>query len=159
MTYSRTRGRRKPGMGRARHATIIECLIGGEITQAAESDPSEALRLMRRALPPTRTLMAVAPAVARGRLTEALWADLLDLEIVHDRKEAARRLAAAYYPIVLTDSLELIRSVRPQKSRCSAVIIYLCDRKLSADRAAGIKAGADECIGSDASEEELHARI
>jgi two-component system, cell cycle response regulator len=146
-------------MPRARHTTIIERLINGEVDSAAELDPSEALAVMRRALPPTRTLVAVNPAALRTRLGKTLWADLLDLEVVHDRREALRRLSEQFYPIVLTDSLELIRALRPRKSQCTAVIIYLSERDESIDRGAGIRAGADECIGREASEEELHARV
>lgn len=146
-------------MGRARHTTIIECLLQAEVTPAAESDPSEALTLMRRALPPTRTLVAINPAAACIRLGETLWADLLELEVVHDRREALQRLHEGFYPIVLTDSIELIRAMRPRKAKCTSVVIYLSERGNSGDRAAGIRAGADECIAGDASEEELHARV
>ncbi|HET9389564.1 MAG TPA: diguanylate cyclase [Steroidobacteraceae bacterium] len=146
-------------MPRARHTAMIECLIQGEISADAESDPLEALRLMQRALPPTRALLAVSPGMARGKLRESLWADLLDIEVVSDRRKALSCLTREFYPIVLTDSLELIRALRHRRSRCSAVIIYFSVRSDSADRAAGIRAGADECLGSDASEEELHARI
>jgi two-component system cell cycle response regulator len=138
---------------------MIECLIRGDVSADAESDPLEALRLMRQALPPTRALLALSPGTARGKLRESLWADLLDIEVISDRRRALSCLAREFYPIVLTDSLELIRALRHRRQRCSAVIIYLCARIDSADRAAGIQAGADECIGSDASEEELHARI
>ncbi|HZO22168.1 MAG TPA: diguanylate cyclase, partial [Steroidobacteraceae bacterium] len=146
-------------MPRARHTAMIECLIQGEISADAESDPLEALSLMRRALPPTRALLALAPGTSRGKLRETLWADLLEIELVSDRREALSRLARDFYPIVLTDSLELIRALRHRRSRCSAVLIYFSARSDSADRAAGIRAGADDCIGNDASEEELHARI
>lgn len=103
--------------------------------------------------------MAVSSAAARSRVGQALWADLLDLEVVQDRREALRRLGAGFYPIVLTDSLELIRALRHRKSKCSSVIIHLSESSSGIDRAAGIRAGADECIGGDASEKELHARV
>jgi two-component system, cell cycle response regulator len=146
-------------MLRAPHTTMIERLIEEEVRPGAELDPAEALTLMRRALPPTKTLLSVSAGAARRRLTESLWADLLDIEPVPDRRAALQRLASEFHPIVLTDSLELVRAVRHRKFRCSAVIIYISESGQNADRAAGIRAGADECIASDASEEELHARI
>jgi len=146
-------------MARDSQTTLIERLVNGEIGRTAELDPAEALALMRRALPPTRTLLAVSHHAVQARLGEALWADLLDLEAVPDRREAMELLTARFYPIVLTDSLDLIRALRPRKSRCTSVIIYLSPRDTVGDRAAGIRAGADECVGLEASEEELHARI
>ena len=146
-------------MRRDSQTTLIERLVNGEIGRTAELDPVEALALMRRALPPTRTLLAVSHQGVQARLGDALWADLLDLEVVPDRREAMELLTARFYPIVLTDSLDLIRAVRPRKSRCTSVVIYLSPRDSATERSAGIRAGADECVGLGTSEEELHARI
>ena len=50
-------------------------------------------------------------------------------------------------PVVITDSLELIRNLRARNSSHTPFILYVSELDESEEREAGLRAGADECVG------------
>jgi diguanylate cyclase (GGDEF)-like protein len=78
---------------------------------------------------------------------------------VSDDQEALRRCTAEHRAVVVTDSLEAVRLIRAHPTERAPFILYIADLDDATERAAGLTAGADECVGRRASESEIDARI
>jgi two-component system, cell cycle response regulator len=130
---------------------------GAALTTTANT--SEALALLRPNLPTTRALLAVSAALVQARLEQALRGEVMEIQAVPDHRSALQLASTQLYPLVLTDNLELIRELRAQESKSRGFIIYVSEGDDSSDRRAGIRAGASECIGQSASDDELQARL
>jgi diguanylate cyclase (GGDEF)-like protein len=68
-------------------------------------------------------------------------------------------MAAEFRPVVVTDDLDLIRKLRARNEARAPFIVFIADLDDSAEREAGLTAGADEAIGRRASEREWDARL
>src|SRR5580704_11356014 len=84
---------------------------------------------------------------------------MLDFVSVADENEALRRFVAEFRPVVITDSLDMVRRLRARRGERSPIILYIADLDDSVEREAGLVAGADDCVGRRASEREVDARI
>ena len=85
--------------------------------------------------------------------------DLLDFEIAADDAEAIGLFLSEFRPVVLTDSLEVIRGLRAKQGDRAPYILYIADLDESSEREVGLVAGADDCIARRAPENELRARV
>ncbi|MGH8322315.1 MAG: GGDEF domain-containing protein, partial [Steroidobacteraceae bacterium] len=85
--------------------------------------------------------------------------DMLDFEVAADAAEAVRLFRSEFRPVALTDSLEVIRSLRSQQTQRVPFILYISDLDEGSEREAGLLAGADDCIGRRSPESELRARV
>jgi two-component system cell cycle response regulator len=60
---------------------------------------------------------------------------------------------------VITDSADLVRSLRARANERAPFILYLAESDDAPVREAGLEAGADDCVGWHVSERELDARL
>jgi diguanylate cyclase (GGDEF)-like protein len=85
--------------------------------------------------------------------------DMLDCESVADERAALRAFESEFRPVVLTDNTEIVRKLRARSSRRAPYILYVAELDDSAEREAGLAAGADDCIGRRVSDREFEARV
>jgi two-component system cell cycle response regulator len=114
---------------------------------------------MLRCLPPPRALLASADRVLCSHLKARIAADMLDFEVVAEDAAAIALFKAEFRPVVLTDSLEVIRTLRSLQSERVPFVLYISELDEGSEREAGLLAGADDCIGRRSPDAELRARV
>ena len=123
-----------------------------------QEDTSATIAIMLRVLPPPRALLVFEDSALLDQIASEIQADL-DSEIVDGEHDAARRFAQEFFPVILTDNLELIRKIRACQGDRAPFILYVAELDEGPEREAGLVAGADDCVGRRAPERELQARI
>ncbi len=136
---------------------VLEQRAARSSTAAAEGTTAT-VAVMVRVLPPPRALVFFADAMLRVEFEQHVTPDVLDAKSVLDEHEALRQFNAEYCPVVLTDSLELVRKLRARSGR-APVIVCVTELDDAGEREAALVAGADECFGRRASRREWDARI
>jgi two-component system, cell cycle response regulator len=126
---------------------------------AIQEDTTATIAVMLRVLPPPRALVAIADAGIRTDFERRIRPDMLDVETVADEDAALASLVTEFRPVVVTDSLELIRRIRSQQSPRAPYIVYVTPLDEPHERESGLVAGADDCVGRRVSDRELHARL
>ncbi|MGH8218132.1 MAG: GGDEF domain-containing protein [Steroidobacteraceae bacterium] len=117
------------------------------------------IAVMVRVIPPPKALLLFSEAAVGQQIRRNITADMLEVEEAVDEHEAMRRLAE-FWPIIVTDSLDLIRRVRgASDGGRAAFVIYVSELDDATEREAGLAAGADECVGRRASDREICARL
>ena len=124
-----------------------------------QEDTSSTIAVMLRVLPPPRTLLVFEDAALRDYCDGAITENTLDTQVVDDELEALRLFGAEFYPLIVTDNLELIRKVRARQKDRAPYILYVAELDEGEEREAGLIAGADDCVGRRAPQRELNARI
>jgi two-component system cell cycle response regulator len=114
---------------------------------------------MLRCLPPPRALLAIGDPILCSQIQSRIAPDMFDFEAAADDAAALHLFAAEFRPVVLTDSLEVIRGLRSRQSERVPFIVYISELDEGHEREAGLTAGADDCIGRRAPESELRARV
>lgn len=144
------------------HTTVIQRVLErrAEKPPAGAEGTTATVAVMLRVLPPPKALLVFSDPVLRQEMERHITADVLDCESIASEQEALRRFDVAFRPVVLTDSLELIRTLRARPAGTRApYIVYVAELDDAHERAAGLSAGADECIGRRVDDRELNARI
>jgi two-component system, cell cycle response regulator len=126
---------------------------------ATQEDTTATIAVMLRVLPPPRALLAIADAGIRADFERRIPPDMLEVEAATEEDQALVSLLTDFRPVIVTDSLELIRRTRSQQSARAPYIVYVAPLDESSEREAGLGAGADDCLGRRASDRELHARL
>jgi two-component system, cell cycle response regulator len=141
--------------------TVIQRILERRARKPPEihEDTASTIAVMLRVLPPPRALLVFEDPHLMEQIDIRITEDLLDGESVSDDRQALALLEQEFFPLVLTDSLELIRTIRARQTECVPFILYVSELDEGSEREAGLLAGADECIGRRAPERELHARI
>src|ERR1041385_4243207 len=93
--------------------TVIQRILEKRAHEPPEiqEDTSATIAVMLRVLPPPRALLVFEDLALRDQLENAIAESLLDARAIDNELEAVRLLAAEFYPLIVTDSLELIRKV------------------------------------------------
>jgi two-component system, cell cycle response regulator len=117
------------------------------------------IAVMVRVLPAPKALLHFSDPVLREQMEAHITADVLDVLSVGDEHEALRQLNAEFRPVVLTDSLELVRKLRARPGTRVPFIVCVSELDDSEEREAVLNAGADDCVGRRASKREWDARI
>ena len=144
------------------HTTVIQRVLErrAEKPPAGAEGTTATVAVMLRVLPPPKALLVFSDPVLRQEMERHITADVLDCESIASEQEALRRFDVAFRPVVLTDSLELIRTLRARPAGTRApYIVYVAELDDAHERAAGLSAGADECIGRRVDDRERNARI
>ena len=143
------------------HTTVIQRVLERRAQQppTIQDDTASTIAVMLRCLPPPRALLSVSDAVLRSQIQGRIAPDMLDFEAVSDDAAAVDAFLQEFRPVVLTDSLQVIRSLRSQQADRVPYILYISELDESAEREAGLLAGADDCIGRRSPEAELRARV
>jgi two-component system, cell cycle response regulator len=126
---------------------------------AVQDDTAATIAVMMRVLPPPRSLLMIGDSVLRAQLEHRVASELLDCEVVADERAALQAFEAEFRPIVLTDSLELVRLLRARSAVRSPFILHVAEHDDGPEREVGLLAGADDCISRGMSECAWHARI
>jgi two-component system cell cycle response regulator len=124
-----------------------------------QEDTSATIAVMLRVLPPPRTLLVFEDATLRNQCERASTENILDTVVIDDELEALSSLGSEFFPLIVTDHLELIRKVRAGQNDRAPYILYVSELDEGREREAGLIAGADDCVGRRAPERELNARI
>jgi two-component system cell cycle response regulator len=143
------------------HTTVIQRVLERRAArpEVREEGTTATVAVMVRVLPPPKALLAFQEAPIRQQLEGRIAPDVLDVQAVADDAEALRLINAEFRPVVLTDSLELIRKLRARSATRTPFIVFVAEVDDPSEREAGILAGADECIGRRVTDSELDARI
>ncbi|MGH8319241.1 MAG: GGDEF domain-containing protein [Steroidobacteraceae bacterium] len=126
---------------------------------AIQEDTTATIAIMLRVLPPPRALVAIADAGIRADFERRIPPDMLDVEATEDEEQALVSVVTEFRPVVVTDSLELIRRIRSQQSARAPYIVYVAPLDEPRERESGLVAGADDCVGRRVSDRELHVRL
>lgn len=141
------------------HTTVIQRLLERRVREVTKAEGTTAtIAVMVRVIPPPKALLLFSEPAVGQQVRLNITADMLEVEEVADEREAMRRLAE-FRPIVVTDSLDLIRRVRSASDGRSPFVIYVSELDDATEREAGLVAGADECLGRRASDREIRARL
>jgi two-component system cell cycle response regulator len=141
--------------------TVIQRILERRAERPAEAHEgtTATVAVMLRVLPAPKALLALHDPAQRAQLMRRIAPDVFEIESVASDEEALRQFAAEYRPVVVTDSLELIRQLRTRKAIRNPFVLYVAELDEGPEREAGLNAGADECVGRRAPERELDARI
>jgi two-component system cell cycle response regulator len=141
--------------------TLIQRVLERRAQQppAIQEDTASTIAVMLRVLPPPRALLAIGDSVLRSQITSRIAPDMFDFEAALDDSQALSLFLAEFRPVVLTDSLEVIRTLRSRQSDRVPYIVYISELDEGGEREAGLTAGADDCIGRRSPESELRARV
>src|SRR4029077_18451463 len=110
-------------------------------------------------VPPPKALLVILDPVLRQQLERRITPDILDFASVAEEGEALRHFEKEFRPVVVTDSLDAVRRLRARAGDRTPFIVYIAELDESAEREAGLVAGADDCIGRRAAESEFDARL
>jgi two-component system cell cycle response regulator len=141
--------------------TVIRRVLERRAQQppAIQDDTSSTIAVMLRCLPPPRALLALSDSALCMHIQSQIAPDMLDFEVANDDAAAVSLFRREFRAVVLTDSLELIRTLRSQQSERVPFVIYIAELDEGDERVAGILAGADDCLARRSSESELRARV
>jgi two-component system, cell cycle response regulator len=143
------------------HTTVIQRVLDrrSQAVPTGDEGTTATVAVMTRVLPPPKALLVFYDRAMHQHIERSITSDLLDYESVFELSEATRRLSEEFRPIVLTDSLELVRRLRGQRAARAPYVVFVSELDESAERDAGLRAGADECIGCSVGEREMRARV
>ena len=122
-------------------------------------ETTASIAVMLRVVPPPRALLMCREASLRRQLEQRIAAGMLECEALEDETEALHRCLSEHRAVVITDSLDLIQRLRARAMQPPPFVLYVAEQDQPAERAAGLRAGADECVGRHAAERELDARL
>jgi len=143
------------------HTTVIQRVLERRAQKppTTEEGTTATVAVMVRVLPPPKALLVFEQGPMRTYMEQRVRPDQLDFESVADEAEALRRFEAEFRPVVLTDNPEVIRKLRARTTQRAPYILYVAELDESAEREAGLTAGADDCVGRRASDREFEARV
>ena len=143
------------------HTTVIQRVLElrAQKSAAPEEGTTATIAVMVRVLPPPRALLSFGDAALLQQFERHATPDLFDAEVIGDKHEVLNRLDAQFWPVIVTDSLDLIRDVRSRPDARAPFILYVAELDESMERESGLLAGADECLAPRASDREIHARL
>jgi two-component system cell cycle response regulator len=141
--------------------TVIQRILErrAEHLRATPEETTASIAVMLRVVPPAKALLVCRDAAFRGQLEQRITRGMLECDSLADEHEALQRCAAETHRVVITDSLQLIRRLRALPAQRPPFVLYIAERDEPAARAAGLGVGADECVGRQAADRELDARI
>lgn len=153
--------RREARLAQGGQTTVIQRILERRAERPAEAHEgtTATVAVMLRVLPAPKALLAFRDPALRTQLMRRIAPDVLEIEPVASDEEALQKLAAEYRPVVVTDSLELIRQLRLRRTLRNPFVLYVAGLDQGPEREAGLAAGADECVGRHAPEREIDARI
>ena len=141
--------------------TVIQRILErrAEHLRATPEETTASIAVMLRVVPPAKALLVCRDGELRGRLEQHITSGMLECESLADEHEALQRCGAETHSVIITDSLQLIRRLRTLAAQRPPFVLYVAERDDPAARAAGLGVGADECVGRQAADRELDARI
>ena len=141
--------------------TVIQRILErrAERPPANTEETTASIAVMLRVVPPPRALVVLLDPAARQHVERRITADMLDFESVTDEHAALRSFATEFRPVVITDSIDLVRRLKARQGERTPFVVFISGLDESAAREAGLAAGADDCVSRRASVRELDARL
>lgn len=130
-----------------------------KIPTPTDEGTTATVAVMLRVLPPPKALCVFSDPLLMQQMEHRITADVLDADFLEDEAEALRRFDSDFRPVVITDSLDLVRKVRSRSQGRTPFILYVAELDEPSEREAGLVAGADECAGRRTTDREIVARI
>jgi diguanylate cyclase (GGDEF)-like protein len=143
------------------HTTVIQRILERRAQRlpATHDETTATIAVMLRVVPPTKVLLVCQDSPLRRQLEQRIAASMLECESVADQHEALHRCASEHRAVIVTDSLEMVRRLRARPTSRPPFVLYVAELDVPAERAAGLTAGADECIARRVADRELDARL
>src|SRR5262250_2343367 len=125
------------------HTTVIQRILERRATKppTTAEGTTATVAVMVRLLPPPKALVVLSDPIMRREMERRITPDVLDIESLSDEHEALRCFKAAFRPVIVADSVELIRKLRAKQGSRAPFILYIAELDESADREAGLAAG------------------
>src|SRR6202042_1113208 len=141
--------------------TVIQRILErrAERPPTTHEETTATIAVMLRVVPPPQALLVCQDAQLRREFERRITADMLDCQSLSDEGEAVQRVKTLERAVVVTDSLELVRNLRARPAERAPYILFISELDEDREREAGLRAGADDCVGRRASEREIDARI
>lgn len=107
--------------------TVIKRVLERRAQQpsAMQEDTTATIAVMLRVLPPPRAIVAISDAGILADFARRIPPDMLEVETATNEGEALVSLVTEFRPVIVTDSLELIRKVRVQQSARTPYVVYV----------------------------------
>src|ERR1700681_616937 len=134
------------------HTTVIQRILERRAAPATVEETTATIAVMLRVVPPPRALLVCQDAGVRQQLERLITADMLNYESLADEHEALRRFDSEFCPVVVTDSLEMVRQLRARPAVRVPFVVYVAELDDAAEREAGLAAGADDCVARRAAQ-------
>src|SRR2546423_14858172 len=141
------------------HTTVIQRILERRAARVSVEETTATIAAMVRVVPPPRALLVGQDAAVRQQLERRITPDMLDYESLADDHEGLRRFDGEFFPVVVTDSLQLVRQLRARTAVRTPFVLYVAELDDAAEREAGLAAGADDCLARRASQREIDARV
>jgi len=142
--------------------TLIQRILQrrAERPPATHEETTATIAVMLRVVPPPKALLICGDPQLRRQIERRVTADMLDIESVGDDQEGLDLWSKEFPPVVVTDSLEVVRKLRAQQQTDRVpYVLFVSELDDAAEREAGLTAGADECVARRVSEREMSARL
>jgi diguanylate cyclase (GGDEF)-like protein len=121
-------------------------------------DDSRLSAILSRTPPIPVALVMLRSNSALERYVKVLNNAEIEIEVVHDSRDAIGRLAERTHAVMFTDQLDLVREAR-QLEMGSATHIVFIDRRDTAGASDALRAGANEIVPADARGERFWAHM
>ena len=141
------------------HTTVIKRVLERRVHEpATPEDTTATVAVMLRVLPPPHALLAIHADATRAQLELRIHKEMLNVVCCAEH-EAIKRLREQFRPLVITDSLALIRGIRAEHLPREPFILYITPLEAPEAIETGLRTGADDCLPRHASEPQLTARL
>ena len=121
-------------------------------------DESETLSIMRRTPPIPVALLMIETESTRERFAKVLSGARLELDQAPNSDAALASLSSRVHALMFTDNLELVQRARQLPSGAATHIVYVNADDDSGYRE-GLRAGANDCVSSEARGEQFWAHM
>src|SRR5262252_1154787 len=131
-------------MGSGGQTTLIQRVLERRSHKppTSQDGTTATVAVMLRVVPPPKALLMCQDVMLQRQLERCITADMLDCESAADEHEALRRLSAEFCPVVVTDSLPLLRRLRALSLERAPFVVYLAEHDDPETRESGLAAGA-----------------
>ena len=126
---------------------------------SSTEETTASIAVLLRVVPPPKALLVCRTRSCGSNSSGASPPTCSTLNRSPTRPRRCRRFHAEFRPVVLTDSLEMVRKLRTRQPGAHALHPVLRRSRRCPEREAGLVAGADECVGRRASAREIDARV
>src|SRR6266513_1346278 len=112
--------------GRCQPAAI-QRILERRAARVSVEETTATIAVMLRVVPPPRALLVCQDAAVRQQLERRITPDMLDYESLADDHEGLRRFDGEFFPVVVTNSLQLVRQLRARTAVRTPFVLYVAE--------------------------------